>query len=178
LRFLKQSVHFLENHDEQRAAAAFAFERHKAAAALVLFLPGMALLHDGQIEGRRQFAPIQMSKRAPEPIDLELEQFYREILKMLQKTWIRRGSPALERFESDANLITVRWEGVAGEFDFGVVNLGDERVLATKDFPGPCEHIYSTGAAIRESEDGQLSIPPGGHVLRFQPPGTESALRR
>src|SRR5690606_12727959 len=62
-RFLQHSIHFLENHDEPRVAATLPFSRHKAAAALVHFLPGRTLLHEGQLEGRKHFAHIQLAKR-------------------------------------------------------------------------------------------------------------------
>ncbi len=164
--FLKQSVHFLENHDERRAAAAFKFERHKAAAALILFLPGMALLHDGQLEGRTQFAPIQMSKRAAEAVDAEIQQFYSRILAALQQTWIRRGLPTLIRLANAPHLIAIRWEGPKGEFDLGIVNLGEECALSGPQLSGARTHFYSTGAPLRELSGGGFSIPHGGHIIR------------
>jgi hypothetical protein len=167
-RFLKQSVHFLENHDEQRAAQAFEFGRHKAAAALILFLPGMVLLHDGQLEGRRQFAPIQMSKRAVESVDSEVQRFYAEILKVLQQTPIRRGTPTLRHFESAPDLIAIEWQGGAGVTDFGIVNLGETSVLPSNQLASPPECLYSTSAPVRELANGDLNIPTGGHILRLK----------
>lgn len=123
LKYLERSVHFLENHDEARVASKLPVGKHKTAAALILFLPGMALLHHGQIEGWRKFAPIQMNKRAPENIDPELNAFYSDLLCVLQDTQIRRGKPELL---IDGKLVAVEWRGAA-ETDVGMVNLGHER---------------------------------------------------
>ena len=49
---LSRSAHFIENHDEPRAATLFSAEQHRMAATLILSLPGMRLLHEGQLEGR------------------------------------------------------------------------------------------------------------------------------
>jgi hypothetical protein len=134
LRFLERSVHFLENHDEQRAAAALGFELHKAAAALVLFLPGMALLHDGQLEGRRLFAPIQMSKRPLEEPNPDIQHFYRDLLGALKNSQVRRGVPELLHVRSEKRLIAIRWTGLTGEVDLGLVNLtGDGLEISIRD---------------------------------------------
>jgi glycosidase len=42
---------FLENHDEPRAAATFAPEPHRAAAAVTFLSPGLRFFHAGQLEG-------------------------------------------------------------------------------------------------------------------------------
>ena len=46
-------VRFLENHDEPRAAAAFPWDVHQAAAVLTYLTPGLRFFHEGQAEGRR-----------------------------------------------------------------------------------------------------------------------------
>src|SRR5437899_3454375 len=43
---------FLENHDEPRAAAAFAPGMHEAAAVITFLSPGLRFLHQGQFEGQ------------------------------------------------------------------------------------------------------------------------------
>jgi glycosidase len=65
--FLSASVHFLENHDEPRIASLLSIEEHRAAALLLLSLPGMRLLHEGQLSGIRQRVPVQSSRRLIEP---------------------------------------------------------------------------------------------------------------
>ena len=50
------SLRFIENHDEPRAMETLGEDRQRAAAALICTLPGAALLHQGQLEGRRDQA--------------------------------------------------------------------------------------------------------------------------
>jgi hypothetical protein len=171
LRFLERSVHFLENHDEQRAAATLTFELHKAALALVLFLPGMALLHDGQLEGRKLFAPIQMSKRPLEEPDPALQNFYGEILKTLKRSHVRRGVPQLVHVPGEKRLIVVRWAGLDGEADLALVNLSNDSLeIATSDLLLNHETkvlaLYATTAGL-ELRATRIRIPgQSAHILR------------
>jgi len=56
---------FTENHDEERALEVFGLRRAKAAAMVALTVPGLRLLHEGQIEGRRLRQPV--AALPPEP---------------------------------------------------------------------------------------------------------------
>ena len=51
-------VRFVENHDEPRAAATFPGDRHRAGAVTALTQPGVRLVHDGQLQGRRVQLPV------------------------------------------------------------------------------------------------------------------------
>ncbi len=62
--FADHCARFLENHDEPRAAAAFPPDQHRAAAALTYLVPGLRFFHEGQLEGRRARAVIQLTRRA------------------------------------------------------------------------------------------------------------------
>jgi glycosidase len=80
--FLQRSVHFIENHDEERAMNALGEDRQRAAAAILCTLPGVALVHQGQMEGKRERLPVQRVI----PIHAEadhtgLQAFYRRLLK-------------------------------------------------------------------------------------------------
>ena len=71
-----QTVRFLENHDEERVAHALSFNRHVAAAVIFSTLPGMLLIHDGQLEGRKIKHPVQLRRRRKEPVDKTVQFFY------------------------------------------------------------------------------------------------------
>lgn len=73
-------VHFVENHDEARAAAVFAPAQARVAAVASLTLPGARLVHDGQLEGRKLRLPVFLARRAAETRDYELQLFYRKLL--------------------------------------------------------------------------------------------------
>ncbi|WP_243670742.1 alpha-amylase family glycosyl hydrolase, partial [Methanoculleus chikugoensis] len=49
-----KSARFLENHDEDRAAAVFPPEQHRAAAVLAFLAPGLRFFHEGQFSGRQK----------------------------------------------------------------------------------------------------------------------------
>jgi glycosidase len=85
-------VHFLENHDEPRAAVALPSAMTQAAALLSLSLPGMRFVHDGQLEGRRRFARIQLVRRANEVANDEIAATYERVLDAVRSTAIGRGA--------------------------------------------------------------------------------------
>lgn len=60
---LERSLHFLENHDEARAAMVIKPDRLESLLLLMLSLPGMSLLHEGQLEGFTSKVPVQMKRR-------------------------------------------------------------------------------------------------------------------
>ncbi|HEY3079201.1 MAG TPA: alpha-amylase family glycosyl hydrolase [Chloroflexota bacterium] len=117
--FARRCCRFVENHDEERAAAAFPPERHRAAALVALTLPGMRLLHEGQLEGRRRRLPVQLLGRALEPLDPGLAAFYQRLLAAAP----RRG--AWRRLDSPPPVLAWTWDaGRAGQ-SLVVVNFGD-----------------------------------------------------
>jgi hypothetical protein len=89
--FQRKSVRFLENHDEPRAAAAFPPPVHRAAAVLAFLVPGMRFLHEGQRSGRRLRASNHLRRRTPEPVDVELREFYDRLLACVRRPEVRGG---------------------------------------------------------------------------------------
>jgi hypothetical protein len=79
---LDAGLRFLENHDEARAAAYFSGAQQEAAALLILTLPGVCLLHDGQIEGMMSHIPVQLRRRPLEPAQTQLQTFYDRVLAL------------------------------------------------------------------------------------------------
>ena len=73
-------VRFLENHDESRIASILSAAEHKAAAVLLINQPGMRLLHDGQLTGRKRRLPGQFARYWPEAPDREIADFYQTLL--------------------------------------------------------------------------------------------------
>jgi 1,4-alpha-glucan branching enzyme len=91
----ERCVRFLENHDEARAAAAFGSERLRAAAVALMTLPGVKLLHDGQLEGRRIKTPVHLRRRAAEPVDDVLRAFWQDLLRVTADPAFRASGWAL-----------------------------------------------------------------------------------
>jgi hypothetical protein len=81
LTWQERQVHFIENHDEPRAASSLGIERSRPAAVLIATLPGATLLHDGQFTGRTIKLPVQIARQPGETPFVALEQFYQTLLK-------------------------------------------------------------------------------------------------
>ncbi len=125
---------FLENHDEARAAAAFGWEQHQAAAVLCFAAPGLRLLHQGQLEGLRVHIPIHLDRGPREPIDEAVLGFYRALLAALADPALCRGryEPLTPVAAWDGNpshccFIAALWSGPAGPSCLLVVNYGPDR---------------------------------------------------
>jgi Alpha amylase, catalytic domain len=115
--FQSKSVRFLENHDEPRAAAAFAPGIHEAAAVVTFFVPGLRFFHDGQFDGRRLRTVIQLARRADETPDPRLQMFYARLLQVLKRPELRDGRwrllncrPAWDGNPTAANFISFAWD--------------------------------------------------------------------
>jgi len=84
--YLERSAHFLENHDERRIAEHLSFEEERAAALLMLGLPGMRFLHEGQLSGKRIHVPVQLARAPDEPVVAETQVFYDKLLTVLNSS--------------------------------------------------------------------------------------------
>jgi hypothetical protein len=133
--FCARNAHFIENHDERRIASLLDLAPHRAAALLVLALPGMRFLHEGQLTGARLRSPVQLSRRHPEPPRPEIESFYRDLLGALRESAVGRGSaeliePRVAWPDNSVarNVIVVQWQCAPPEFDLAVVNFSPEPV--------------------------------------------------
>ena len=125
-------AHFLENHDEPRLAGMAPLELQRAAAALCLGLPGMRFFHEGQFEGVRRFARVQLARRAVEPVDLAVQAMYDTLFAAFSGTSVGWGEcQILEPFRAwDDNptaqfFCVTQWQetGVEDQFELVVVNL-------------------------------------------------------
>ncbi|MFA6546601.1 MAG: alpha-amylase family glycosyl hydrolase [Limisphaerales bacterium] len=148
--FLRRSLHFIENHDEQRAATRFVLDEHRGAALLTLGLPGMRLLHEGQMEGARIRLPVELSRRPVEPEDERIASFYEELLAALGATAVGHGEfeilrprSAWSENTSDHCFVIVQWQSAPDAFDLVVVNLSSQ--------PSQC-YVTPTVAALARRE--------------------------
>jgi glycosidase len=131
--FQRRSARFLENHDEPRAADVFPPSIHHAAAAIAFLVPGLRFLHDGQRSGRRLRASNHLLRRAPEPVDREMEGFYERLLACVRRPEVRDGEwrllarePAWTGNSSWERFIAFAWDG-AGDRLLVTVNYGPDR---------------------------------------------------
>jgi len=190
--FIESSVHFLENHDEQRAAGVFFPAEHRAVALLILGLPGLRMLHEGQLTGTRTKIPVQLVRRPVEKVDDEVKRIYDLILACLRTSAVGQGRATLLRpraawpdNQTWRNFVIVQWQTKPGEFDLVVVNLVPHRCqcyvpltipnLAShhwsiRDLLGP-ERYLRVGADL-ERQGLYLDVPPyAAQIFHFQPGG-------
>jgi Alpha amylase, catalytic domain len=91
LAYQQKLIRFIENHDEPRAATTFDSLKGRAAAITVSTLQGAVLFHEGQFEGRRVRLPVFLRRRPEEPIDRDLLEFYKKLLRIVRHDDFRGG---------------------------------------------------------------------------------------
>jgi hypothetical protein len=140
LAYQERLVRFIENHDEPRAAATFSPQKERIAAVIIAAIPGAKLFHEGQFEGRRVRLPVLLGRRPAEPVDPDLQSFYRKLLRAVNTQCLRDGEWRLcERSgwpdnQSYLNLIAWCWRS-AGERYLVVVNLSNSAAQARVRLP-------------------------------------------
>lgn len=133
---------FLENHDEPRSAATL---RHRlpGAAALISTLPGIRFYFDGQFEGRRIRAPVQLGRWPEEPPDPGLRAIYDRVLRFASADLLREGEwkmlPVTPAGDSTfLDIVAYRWRA-APELAVIAINLGPwqahAHLLVAADLP-------------------------------------------
>jgi len=122
LDYQNKLARFLENHDEPRAAAAFAPEVHRAAAVISFLSPGLRFLHQGQLEGRRKRISPHLCRGPAEAVDQTLEAFYDRLVRVLRQAVVRDGqwqllecTPAWEGNWTWDCFVAFAWRGPPGE---------------------------------------------------------------
>jgi hypothetical protein len=136
-------VRFIENHDEERARTAFGLARSRAAAAVALALPGMRLVHDGQIEGYQLHLPVRLGRRQMEPPEPDLVSFYHRLLLALRHPVFHDGAWRLLEPQqagwdnaSSQSFVAYRWV-LDGQYRLAAVNLGGDRAQCSLYFDWP-----------------------------------------
>lgn len=165
--FQERSLRFLENHDEDRAAAAFPGPMHRAAALVTYLSPGMRLFHEGQAEGRRVRVSMHLGRRPDEPPRPEWREFYGVLRALLRRPELVEGgwkpamvAPAWEGNPTHGGFIAFTWNRLGLPGILGAVNYGPDRgqclvrldlaaltaeTLRLKDLLSDEEHLRDTG---------------------------------
>jgi hypothetical protein len=184
LGYQSRLVRFIENHDERRAREAFGHARGAAAAATTFTLPGLRLLHEGQLEGWRTKLPVQLGRRPTEPTDTGVSEFYRRLLASLSHVVFHEGEwrrieprEAWDSNPSHVNFVASVW---THETDLRLVasNLSHDRAQCYLPLELPVlagrswllKDLLSDAEYVRDG-DGLLSpglyldVPAYGHHL-------------
>jgi glycosidase len=142
MAYQNRLARFLENHDEPRAAQEFPPPVHQAAAVITFLTPGLRFFHEGQLEGRRVKVSMHLGRRPEEPVDPNLQEFYRKLLAWLERPEVRDGrwqllevrsawevNPTWDRF------LAFAWENEAGQRLLVTVNYGPTQGQCHVDLP-------------------------------------------
>ena len=185
LDYQDQLARFLENHDEPRAAAAFAREVHAAAALITYATPGLRFFHQGQLEGRRVRISPHLVRGPDEPVDATLARFYARLLAALRHKALRDGLWSLldcnEAWAGNASVgqfIAWQWQGPGEAWLCAAVNYAPQpgqcfvrlpgaelkgRTLRLRDLLGPAEYERPGNDLVQRGL--YLDLPAWGHHL-------------
>lgn len=115
--FQQKSVRFIENHDEDRAAAKFGKDRSLAAATIISSIQGMILYYDGQFEGKKIKLPVQLGREPFEKEDDRIKNYYYKLLRITKHSAFRKGEwnmlnpiPAASSDYSFENILIWQWQ--------------------------------------------------------------------
>ena len=144
LAYQTKLIRFLENHDEPRAASQFPWPRHRAAAAITFFSPGLRFFQQGQFEGARVRVPVHLCRGPVEPANADIAAFYKLLLSMLKtQTVLRDGAwslidplPAWDGNGSHDNFVACVWSNQDSRLCL-VVNFADSRGQSRLRLPFP-----------------------------------------
>ena len=142
LAYQGKLLRFIENHDEPRAATVFSPAKERVAALTMATVPGAKLFHEGQFEGRRIRIPVFLGRRPVEPVDTQLQAFYRQLLATIQDSPFREGEWRLNDRsgwpDNPSFQNVVSWSWIKDDDLFLiVVNLSDSPAQARVQIPGP-----------------------------------------
>ena len=134
-------IRFIENHDEPRHVTIFSQEKLKAVAIIFSTLPGAKIFHEGQFEGRAVKLPVFLRRRPEEPLNEELESFYKTLLGVLRHRVFRKGYWMLHEtsgWPGNSDYINLLgWSWCDGDTRFLiVVNYSDETARGRVRIPG------------------------------------------
>jgi len=183
--FQTHSSRFLENHDEPRAAAAFPLERHRPAAVVTFFVPGLRFFQDGQFEGWKTCVSMHLGRRPQEPTNPQIRAFYERLLECLRRPEVHEGTfrlwhprPAWEGNGTCDQFTVFSWDLPDGKRLVAAVNYGpvQGQCYVTLGLPGLAGGNFRLvdllGEARYEREgDGlagnglYLDLPPWGYHL-------------
>jgi alpha amylase-like protein len=191
--YVGANAHFLENHDEPRIASVLSLPEHRAAALVILGLPGMRLVHEGQLSGMRKRLPVQLNRRASEPVDPQIQTMYDQLFGSLRASAVGQGAfdllaprQAWENNPTTQHFVLVQWSNAVPNFDLAVVNLAphaSQCYAPVKPPTAPAQawtvsDMLGTDRFIRNDDDLRnrglyLDLPAhGGQILHFEPLGS------
>ena len=167
-------LRFLENHDEPRAAAAFAGAKERVAAVITSTLSGARMFYEGQFEGRKVRLPVFLGRRPSEASDEELRGFYHRLLAAIDSPVFRQGQWQLCGRtgwpDNQSFLNVVAWTWIKDDKRFlVVVNLSESMSQALIEVPwgdgrGKTWRLTDLLSGVVYDRSGTEMLSPGLYV--------------
>ncbi len=162
--FLERTMRFVENHDEERAAARLAPLANRRAAALVCLLPGAPLIHQGQMEGMTEKIPVQrvwpLHRHAP---DTALQAYFESLLAIARQPIFREGR--YSHAESSIPRATSFWRAYGTKVELILIPIGSEPVslpvAPSVTCPPPAYRAEPRSARLPGPPERPLPVTPG-----------------
>jgi hypothetical protein len=126
-QFLAHSAHFVENHDEPRAAKYFGSRAVANSAASISFtLPGIRFQFHGEWQGKKNPLDIHLRRAAWEPEDAETLEFYRKLNQILSHDIFHQGNWSYIDIEADGlpdawRLMAWKWRWIDTSYNNKVI---------------------------------------------------------
>ncbi len=128
----------------------------------------MRFLHEGQLEGARKFARVQLARRAVEPVDDDIRAMYAALLPAFAESSVGIGEGRIlapqRAWEDNAtaqSFTVVEWQepGRDDRFDLVVVNMAEHRSqcrvpLAARGLAGGTWHLVDRIGSEKWVRDG------------------------
>jgi glycosidase len=184
--FVAKCAHFLENHDEKRIATILDPAQYRAAALLILGLPGMRFLYEGEMQGWRTQVPVHVARWPHETTDAQILAMYEQLLGVLKDSAVGQGDYHLLRptdwpdNHSAQHIFIVQWQKSPEQFDLVVVNLDSQPAqcrtrLEVKELARHDWHVRNLlGSEVYERHGGDLEAAG----LHLELPGNGAQLLR
>lgn len=129
LDFHFHSAHFVENHDEPRAASFFGSNIRADAAAMVsMTLPGMRFYFEGQREGYKNKLDVHLRRAKAESGEPGVRQFYSNFSQILSRPIFHEGKWSYEKVYGSTEswrLMAWKWS-LNGKKVLCVINYSDQ----------------------------------------------------
>ncbi len=162
-------LRFIENHDEERAATAFAADAQVASAVAALTLPGARLIHKGQESGEKTRLPVQLLRKPEEHPDPAIVSLYASVLPVMTSPVLRDGEwrrldsvPASEGDYSCSNILAWRWELRGKGAVISIVNLSGEKSRAR--IPMQIKGLRDRSVTFKDVIDGSVYVRDGNEM--------------
>ena len=167
--FARKLARFTENHDWPRAVEVFGLN-NKAASLLTLCIPGLRMIYEGQLNGRRKHLPVYLIRRPEEKTDCEIWAFFQQLLSVIGDPAFTAGDFRLLELPSD---MVVAFERISGDSGWltCLVNFGEataEIAFSTVAFAHVEDYRHVRIISTEMHRSPQFDLWPGGITVRLR----------